>query len=48
MVLGSMPGPFQKEAVSLSKMLTLTSHFSLARPLRTLVVLGELTAMFEP
>ena len=44
--LGSIPGPFQKEGVSLSKMLIWTIQSSLARACRTLLALGMLTHGF--
>src|SRR5271157_2834319 len=48
MLLGSVPGAFQKEPVSLSKMLTLTSQSSLAKARLTLLALAPLQAGFWP
>ena len=38
---GSIPGPFQKEAVSLSKMFTWTIQSSLVKASRTLLAVGK-------
>jgi len=45
---GSTPGPFQKQYVSLSKIFSPTSQSRFSRALRTLAVLGELTAGSVP
>src|SRR5512139_176534 len=46
--LGFMPGPFQKDAVSLSKRLTFTSHLSLVIAFRVLLALAPEQAGFWP
>ena len=46
--LGSLPGPRQKEPVSLSKRLTLTSHFSFSSAPRLLLALGPEQVGFMP
>src|SRR3990170_273529 len=46
--LGFMPGPFQNEAVSLSKRLTFTIHLSLASAFRVLFELAPEHAGFWP
>src|SRR5512139_2980537 len=45
---GSLPGPFQKDPVSLSKRLTLTSQSRFSRALRTLLALAPEQAGFCP
>src|SRR4030043_486873 len=46
--LGSTPGPFQKDPVSLSKTLTLTIQSSFARACRTFPALAPEQAGFMP
>ena len=46
--LGSRPGPFQKDAVSLSKMLTWTIQSRFCNAFRTLLEFGRLHAGFWP
>ena len=46
--LGSMPGPFQKEPVSLSKRFTFTIHLSLESAFRVLFELAPEHAGFWP